>query len=194
MIKGEDMQFIEWCNANNGFLTALLSILTLFVSVIAVVVSIHTARLPYRRKLVTSVATCIMPTDDPLAPKLRGFSVSVTNVGNRNINILHFGLAIKDGVQFVPFICNGCTLGEKSIVAPAEVVKVEYSVEAVKSFLSDLPLEKVVYSYAVDAEWREYKKKYGTVEKILKDIERYKINEINHDNSQNDSEKRNTEQ
>ena len=100
------MQFIEWCNANNGFLTALLSILTLFVSVIAVVVSIHTARLPYRRKLVTSVATCIMPTDDPLAPKLRGFSVSVTNVGNRNINILHFGLAIKDGVQFVPFICN----------------------------------------------------------------------------------------
>lgn len=41
------MDVIQWCNENNGFLTAILSVVGLMLSVIAIVISIHTARLPY---------------------------------------------------------------------------------------------------------------------------------------------------
>lgn len=40
------MKYIQWCNENNGFLTAILSITSLLLSVTAIVVSIMTARLP----------------------------------------------------------------------------------------------------------------------------------------------------
>lgn len=43
-------EIITWCNSNNGFATILLSALTLLVSIIAIIVSIRTARLPYNYK------------------------------------------------------------------------------------------------------------------------------------------------
>ena len=45
------MNIIQWCNENNGFLTAILSLIGLVLSVTAIVVSIRTARLPYKKKL-----------------------------------------------------------------------------------------------------------------------------------------------
>ena len=45
------MNIIRWCNENNGFLTAILSLIGLVLSVTAIVVSIRTARLPYKKKL-----------------------------------------------------------------------------------------------------------------------------------------------
>lgn len=47
------MNFIDWCNNNMGFVSLLLSALTLFVSILAIVVSIHTAKLPYKKKTVS---------------------------------------------------------------------------------------------------------------------------------------------
>lgn len=41
-------EIIKWCNENNGFLTALLALLSLFLSAFAIAVSIQTARLPYK--------------------------------------------------------------------------------------------------------------------------------------------------
>lgn len=45
------MNFIQCCNDNNGFLTVFLSLMNLILSVTAIVVSIRTARLPYKKKL-----------------------------------------------------------------------------------------------------------------------------------------------
>ena len=45
------MNIIQWCNENTGFLTAILSLIGLVLSVTAIVVSIRTARLPYKKKL-----------------------------------------------------------------------------------------------------------------------------------------------
>ena len=45
------MNIIQWCNENNGFLTAILSLIGLVLSVPAIVVSLRTARLPYKKKL-----------------------------------------------------------------------------------------------------------------------------------------------
>ena len=44
-------ELIQWCNENVGFATIVLSALTLLVSIIAVIVSIRTARLPYKKLL-----------------------------------------------------------------------------------------------------------------------------------------------
>lgn len=42
---------IVWCNENEGFVAMVLSIVTILISVIAIVVSINTARLPYKQNL-----------------------------------------------------------------------------------------------------------------------------------------------
>lgn len=58
-------EIIKWCNDNNGFLTGILSLLTLFVSVFAVVVSIRTARLSYMKRLIlSSDITILFGTND----------------------------------------------------------------------------------------------------------------------------------
>ena len=45
------MEIIQWCNNNEGFLTMLLSLFTLVTSIIAIIVSIKTAQLPYKKKI-----------------------------------------------------------------------------------------------------------------------------------------------
>ena len=45
------MEIVEWCNNNEGFLTMLLSLFTLITSIIAIIVSIKTAQLPYKKKI-----------------------------------------------------------------------------------------------------------------------------------------------
>lgn len=50
-MRNLSMNIIRWCNENNGFLTAILSLIGLVLSVTAIVVSIRTARLPYKKKL-----------------------------------------------------------------------------------------------------------------------------------------------
>lgn len=43
------MEIIEWCNNNQGFISAILSLLTLIASIIAIIISIVTSRLPLRK-------------------------------------------------------------------------------------------------------------------------------------------------
>lgn len=45
------MEFIEWCNNNEGFIGAILSILTIIVSIIALYTSIRLAYIPYKKRL-----------------------------------------------------------------------------------------------------------------------------------------------
>ena len=44
-------KIIEWCNLNNGFLTAILSMVGLLLSLTAIVVSVRTALLPFKKKI-----------------------------------------------------------------------------------------------------------------------------------------------
>lgn len=45
------MTFIDFCNQNAGVITLIQTIATLFLSALAIVVSIRVARLPYKKKL-----------------------------------------------------------------------------------------------------------------------------------------------
>ena len=55
------MNFIQWCDDDNGFLTAILSLIGLILSATAIVVSIRTARLPYKKRIMLSSAPVIDP-------------------------------------------------------------------------------------------------------------------------------------
>ena len=49
---------VQWCNENVGFATIVLSALTLMVSIVAIVVSIKTAQLPYKKLLKIETGSC----------------------------------------------------------------------------------------------------------------------------------------
>ena len=92
------MCFIEWCNQNNGFISAILSIIGLLLSIIAIVISIHTARLPYKKKLLLGSSLLLGVSRIPLRgteTSLVGMSSTATNVGNRTISLTYLGFAIK---------------------------------------------------------------------------------------------------
>lgn len=98
------MNIIRWCNENNGFLTAILSLIGLVLSVTAIVVSIRTARLPYKKKLMLgsymSVGASMIPGVGA-ETQILGMSASATNVGNRTINITYLGYAIKKDGRYM---------------------------------------------------------------------------------------------
>lgn len=44
-------EIIAWCNQNEGFLSFVLSVVTIVISIIAITTSFKVAKLPYRIKL-----------------------------------------------------------------------------------------------------------------------------------------------
>lgn len=81
---------IKWCNDNQGFLSAVLSLGTLFVSVIAIIISICTFRLPYKKKLLVTTGRYVGVGIDSI-----GIHVTATNIGNRSLKIKNMGLLIS---------------------------------------------------------------------------------------------------
>ena len=94
------MEIIQWCNTNSGFLTGVLSLLTLAVSVIAIIISVRTAKLPYKKKLSLSSSFDIAFMQNPITGEtgsgILGISVNAANVGARNVNITYLGISVKD--------------------------------------------------------------------------------------------------
>ena len=83
------MAFVEWCNYNQGFIGALLSILTIFISVIALCMSIKLAYIPYEKRLIL---------DPVISIKDEYFSIHliIANSGNRIIGICNISIYYRD--------------------------------------------------------------------------------------------------
>ena len=47
--RGIINQFIEWCNENNGFISAVLAIASFLLSIFAIEISIIVAKMPYKK-------------------------------------------------------------------------------------------------------------------------------------------------
>lgn len=168
-------EIIKWCNDNNGFLTGILSLLTLFVSVIAVVVSIRTARLPYMKRLIlSSDITILFGTNDftgqPVS-QFAGITVNATNIGNRNINIKFLGFAIRTGFKLQKMQTRDRELGGKGIMEPTDVSTVEYTAKELMGF-GDLKPRTKVYCCAMDTEGKTYLKYYGRAGKISSNLQK----------------------
>lgn len=169
------MDFIEWCNNNNGFLTALLSLIGLTVSVIAVIVSIRTARLPYKKKLKLSASIMFNFEQDILTSKISasimGLSANAINVGRRTINITFLGFAIRDSKGKIKFMQKTQSINEGSgVMSPTEIHSTHYSISDMFNALTNLEDKTVVYICAQDSEETIYKKKYGTAIRICEHL------------------------
>lgn len=175
--RGISMEIIQWCNTNSGFLTGVLSLLTLLVSIIAIAVSIRTAKLPYKKKVSLSSSLDIAFMQNPLTGEsgsgILGISVNAANVGARNVNITYLGISIKDktlfgGQQKLTKIRDEIT--GTGIVAPTEVKTEMFNKADLVGVLSKLGKGARIYLYARDTEGQEYYKKAGRAYKLVEQL------------------------
>ncbi len=68
---------IRWCNCNEGAVSAVLSVCTIFISVIACWTSYKVGKLPYTKKI--KMNTCCEGEDDGIRRKI---TVEVLNIGS----------------------------------------------------------------------------------------------------------------
>ena len=170
---------INWCNDNNGFTTALLSAIGLVLSVIAVIVSIRTAMLPFKKKLklTSSIDEAISKnfTTGEVLSNVIGVSINAANVGSRNVSITYLGLFVKDkkssyNKKKMDKIRDEIT--GTGIIAPTEVKTELYKKDDLLHSLSLLSDNATIYLYAIDTEGTKYYKSIGKVKNMIKSLGR----------------------
>lgn len=153
----EYMNFIEWCNENIGFASLMLSALTLFVSILAIFVSIHTAQLPFKKKLVISTGSYI--SKDGI-----GIHVTVTNVGNRNVKIKKIGIFIGEKIYLDK---NDLVNGPFDLNQGNEISRY-YKQDELKSLIveNNIKASKKLIAFIEDTEGKKKKKKICKVHNL----------------------------
>lgn len=153
-------EIINWCNTNNGFLTGILAILSLFISVIAVFISILTARLPYKKKV---KITCGRYFTTPYGEN--GINVGAVNVGQLPVRISMMGLLIRGNQYFQPDRINGC----KKLLTHAEDAEILLELQELKNILNrhKIARNEKVYAFMRDSEGHSYKRFFKKAGDIL---------------------------
>lgn len=154
-------EIIEWCNINNGFLTGVLSLLTLIVSIIAIIVAVRSARLPYKKKLLVETGHYFSDTG-------YGIHVTATNIGNRDIVLTTVCLVIGDQTCLNPHTFSD----SKGRLRCGEATSQYYSSEMLQNALHKMVISgnERVYGLAKDTEGKEYRKNIGTIEELKKHV------------------------
>ena len=166
-------EIIGWCNTNNGFLTGILSIVGLLLSTIAIAISIHTARLPYKKKVKLGSSTLIgaaMGGGLCTSPAVIGFAASVTNVGNRTVYMTYIGYAIKANGKYNKIYPINRDFDCKAMLGPSEYKDVQFMTNELAQSFSKLDRRTKLYVYASDSEGKEYLRKVGTVGELLDNL------------------------
>ena len=136
------MYFIQWCNDNNDFLTVVLSIIGLVLSVTAIAVSIRTAKLPYKKKL---LLTSSVLREFNYELNIVGLVVTAVNVGNRSITITCLGYVFKKNGMFYMVCPNFIKPNHTMQLTPSEIKEAYYSKdELVKAFSDINPRTRVI--------------------------------------------------
>lgn len=166
-------ELIRWCNENEGFTNAILSCATIFISALAIYISIKTAKLPYKKKMKLSGSMGLAFGQGIESIALVGYYVNVCNIGNRPVKITFLGLALskpnKRNRKEMDLLHNlkGTNKSDKPIL-PAETFEVEYSADKLLSSLVKYDKDRLIYLYVSDTEGTITKKKIGTIEQFLK--------------------------
>lgn len=88
-------QIIQWCNDNAGFTSAILSVMTILLSIIAIVVSIETAKIPYRKNMAIIIYGLCDGHEEYELP------IMVINNGNRPICIYSIEVKIDGRTNLI---------------------------------------------------------------------------------------------
>ncbi len=167
------MEFICWCNENNGFLTAVLSIIGLLLSMIAIVVSVSTARMPYKKRLLLGSSILISASLIPgisTTTQTAGLSVSATNVGNRTITITYLGIAIKKEGRLYKLNPINRDFRSSAKLSPSEMHEVQFYKEELIDALKRENKATKLYIFANDTEGAVYKRKAGTIGRLMDNL------------------------
>lgn len=79
---------IEWCNDNEGFLSFMLSLLTILISVIAIIASNKIGKLPYKKDI-RAIPNFFLDNDKPV------IDLILQNTGNADISIKYINIFSK---------------------------------------------------------------------------------------------------
>ena len=150
--------FINWCNNNVGIISIILSALTLFVSMIALVVSIRTARLPYKKKVRVSTGSYISAENI-------GCYVTATNVGNRKIKIQNIGLKCYGKV----FINTKTIMESKAFLGTGDTTTQYFELDELKRQLiaAKAKQKQIIKAFVEDTEGSIYQKRLSSVKRLV---------------------------
>lgn len=170
-------ELVNWCNANTGFLSAILSVVGVVISLVAIVVSIRTARLPYRKAVKLSATTNIMFSKNMItsdvSSEIAGMSVNAVNVGFRNICITYLGISVKaKGMDMQKFTKINEPMDGLGVLAPSSISTNSFAAPDLVYWLSKLGADARVYACATDTEGKTYLKRIGKAAAIAKGLSR----------------------
>ena len=128
------------------------------------------ARLPYKKRIRLSGTTGFAVGPNSGLNTVVGFYVNMCNIGNRDVNIKFLGLAVsKEGIGKYDLIRNlNSTNSSNRPIKPTESFEVEYLAEGLIQSLQRIDRSRVLYYYAEDTEGCVVKKRYSSVDSILK--------------------------
>lgn len=142
------MTFVEWCNNNQGFITAIFSLLSLVISTTAIVISILTSKLPYKKAVRVSIGSYFGVGEE--MENQQGVYVNVLNVGNVPINIVEVGLLHRKKQ------CINTIAEARGVLKQMESFEQSFSSTGLKETFKGK--NGRVYAFAKDAEGHIYKK------------------------------------
>ena len=149
------MAIVQWCNDNSGFVSAVLSLITIFISVLAIIISLRTARLPFKKRIKLSGSFDYVNEVGTEFSKTIGIYVNACNVGNRAVNIKYLGLAVSKKPQNDYSLIRNLRGGNTSDdpIMPTEIFRIKYSVyDGFIDQLQQYDKNSILYLYLEDTE------------------------------------------
>lgn len=166
--------FIEWCNNNTGFISAILSIVGILLSLIAIVVSIRTARLPYKRKIKVTSSTDLYFSFIPILNKstssIHGITINAINVGNRDVTITYLGILIKSKRKKQKCYKIQDEMKGNGLLKPTEMKSNTFLTQEILPSFMKLDNKAKAYAYVEDSENNSYKKYLGRARIIAQNM------------------------
>ena len=171
---------INWCNDNVGFTEVLSSFVGIIVSIVAIVISIKTARLPYKKAIKLSKTFDYHFSLDQITKEttceLLGVSLNVVNTGCRDVNITFLGLGIKKRRLFSTIkkmVKIKSDENNTGVLKPTEISSVSYDKVDILANLEKEHLGYRIYIVAIDSEGKIHQKYIDKVKRFLKDLDYY---------------------
>lgn len=159
---------IDWCNANEGFINAIIALISLILSFIAIIISIHAARLPFKKGIKLSQSYDFRYTRDGASSEVKshliGISINAANVGFRNINLTFLGLAVRNEKKpwtFKKMVKLGSDDTYRGVIEPTEITTIQYDTMELLGNFDLLPNRKRIYILSIDSEGKMYHKYIG---------------------------------
>ena len=146
-------QIIEWCNSNEGFVSAILALVSLLLSVVAICISISVAKLPFKKKISLAFYTNMGIGD---ARGYVGYEVVATNIGNRVVATDYVGLGYYKNGKLQRLYTVNRDMNNKQRLEINESCNVKFTKEEFNNIKKQ---SSRIYAIATDVEGTVFKKR-----------------------------------